>query len=412
MSQNPQFDPKTKVAVKNTVYGAFAGKTVDLLVVEDDLLFGEMLVSQMKFSKLANFEAKLARSLEEGLDHLAMGQCEVILLDLFLPDSGGLDTLKRIRIGYPDIPVVVLTGMDNHEMASAAIEQGAQDYLVKGIDKTMDRSLLYALERHRIHKELLESQSTLREAQLRLIQADKLESIGRMAAGVAHEVKNPLAILRMGVEYLVSVLDKTGDENLAETCSDMDDAVTRAQTIINGMLDFSIPTELELGLENLPKVTHEAVRMVSHEIKQRNIELVLDFAESIPEMKMDRRKIQQVLVNLLTNAAHSIGENGKIEIRVESMVLDKVGNGTGNRASDSFKLGQTLIIIRILDSGKGIPKEELTKLFDPFFTSKRVGEGTGLGLPVTKNIIELHGGRIEIANQDKGGAVVTIMLVA
>ena len=178
------------------------------------------------------------------------------------------------------------------------------------------------------------------------------------------------------------------------------------------MLDFSIPTDLDIQKENLPKIVHEATRMVRHEISKRNIELVVDFAERIPDIHMDRRKIQQVLVNLLTNSAHAIGENGKIEIQIESKVLNKIGDGVGRRASDPFQLGQTLVTIRIIDDGEGIPEERLEKLFDPFFTSKPVGGGTGLGLSVCKNIIELHSGKINIANRKNGGAVVTIMLPA
>lgn len=412
MSQGSQINEKNRSAPGRAVYSSFEQKAIDLLVVEGDRRVADLLTSHMKVSMLAKFDVTLVGSLQEGLDRLATCPCEVILLDLFLPDSAGLDTLKRIRQENPEIPVVVLTDMENFEHASAAIEQGAQDYLVKGVDKAMDRSLVYALERHRTQKQLHESRQTLREAQLRLIQADKLESIGRMAAGVAHEVKNPLAILRMGVEYLRAVLDESTYASLQDICRDMDDAVTRAQTIINGMLDFSIPTDLDIQKENLPKIVHEATRMVRHEISKRNIELVVDFAERIPDIHMDRRKIQQVLVNLLTNSAHAIGENGKIEIQIESKVLNKIGDGVGRRASDPFQLGQTLVTIRIIDDGEGIPEERLEKLFDPFFTSKPVGGGTGLGLSVCKNIIELHSGKINIANRKNGGAVVTIMLPA
>lgn len=240
----------------------------------------------------------------------------------------------------------------------------------------------------------------LQDAQIQLIQAEKMESVGRLSAGVAHEVKNPLAIIQMGVDYLSQVVP--AELEAQEVLDDMDDAVRRADQVIKGLLDFSHSNKLSLAPGDLNALIEDTLRLVTHEFQQRNIALRTQLSPSNPPINMDANKIQQVLINMLMNAAQAVDRDG--EVTLGCHVENLADGGTVGR----FEGQAAIVRLRIVDSGPGISEENLDKLFDPFFTTKPVGEGTGLGLSVSRNIIELHGGRLDIRNSSAGGAMITI----
>ena len=240
----------------------------------------------------------------------------------------------------------------------------------------------------------------LEAAQMQLIQAEKMESIGRLSAGVAHEVKNPLAIIQMGADYLAQVL--SADDTSREVLNDIDDAVRRADTVVKGLLDFSHSDDLVLKPGNLNEILAESLRLVAHEMRQRNIEVSENLTAGEFKIDVDANKLQQVLINVLMNAAHAIDRDGNIWISCESREFD------GSVEAKALKAGERVLAVGIRDSGPGISDADQAKLFDPFFTTKAVGEGTGLGLSVSRNIIELHGGALDIRNAPEGGAMVTI----
>lgn len=246
----------------------------------------------------------------------------------------------------------------------------------------------------------------LKDAQMKLIQAEKMESIGQLAAGVAHEVKNPLAIIQMGVDYLSS---ETGqDEVTGEVIGDIDDAVRRADTVIRGLLDFSRDKQLERTLGNINAVIDGSLRLVGHEMRQRNIEVKPHLATDLPDLELDANKLQQVLINLFMNAAHAMERDGELVVVSQLKTLhsrDELSRDHDQR----FNKGDTVVWVEVRDSGPGINEEDRNRIFDPFYTTKPVGEGTGLGLSVSRNIISLHQGSIDIRNRPEGGAVVTMM---
>ena len=240
------------------------------------------------------------------------------------------------------------------------------------------------------------------------MQAEKMQSIGRLAAGVAHEVKNPLGILRMGTDYLSKNL-QSSDENVGLILADMADAIKRADGIIMGLLDFSVPHALDTHAEDLSAVLDQSISLVRHELNEAGLQLQRDLAPDLPKLWLDRNKIKQVFVNLLTNAIHATPAGGTITVRTSSRVLAEVEHDAGSREADRFRAGTTVVIAEILDTGSGIPTDKLRQIYDPFFTTKATGKGTGLGLTVTKKIVELHGGSLDIKNRKEGGAAVTIM---
>ena len=263
-------------------------------------------------------------------------------------------------------------------------------------------------ELQRTLSELQRSHEDLKSAQFQLIQAEKMQSIGRLAAGIAHEVKNPLGILRMGTDYLAQNL-KSSDENVSLILTDMTDAIKRADGIIMGLLDFSVPHALDTHAEDLSSILDQSIGLVRHSLGEAGITLVRELPGDLPPVWIDRNKIKQVFVNILTNAIHATPEGGTITVRTSSRVLGKVDHDDGSREADRIRAGETVVIAEVIDSGSGIPEDKLRHIFDPFFTTKATGKGTGLGLTVTKKIVELHGGSLDIRNRKEGGVAVTIM---
>lgn len=244
----------------------------------------------------------------------------------------------------------------------------------------------------------------LQLAHQQLMQAAKLESVGQLAAGVAHEVKNPLAIIRMGVEYLAGAPDV--EEMEQEILGDMEDAVQRADTVIHGLLDFSRDQKLSLKAgEDLNDVIRQSLHLVDHELMKKQISVATDLSD-LPFLTLDFSKLQQVFVNLFMNSIHAMEKQGELMVSSEQHILSSDEAGF----SEEFHAGMKVVRIRVGDNGKGIAKKEVDRVFDPFYTTKEVGEGTGLGLSVSRNIVELHHGTLQLANCEKGGVCATILL--
>ena len=259
---------------------------------------------------------------------------------------------------------------------------------------------------HRASDALRQSHSKLEQAQMQLFQAAKLESVGRLAAGVAHEVKNPLAIIQLGLDYLETSLRH--DPLAAEVHQDMLHAVSRADTVVRGLLDFSRERALDLRPLSINRILEGALKLVRHELTQRNIRVDTALAEDVPERHFDADKMQQVFLNLFMNAMHAMEHDGLLRVSSALTEVDDAHLGTHAREA-GFSAGDRLIRIIVEDSGPGIRPDDLSKLFDPYFTTKRQGEGTGLGLSVTRNIVTLHQGSIDLDNRGGGGASAVLL---
>lgn len=243
-------------------------------------------------------------------------------------------------------------------------------------------------------QQLEAAHAELTQTQLQLIQSAKLESVGQLAAGVAHEVKNPLAIILQGVNYLTSQV-RGASADVAGVLQRMETAVKRADTVIHGLLDFSTYQELERRPLAVDAIISASLALVQYAIVANGIQVVTALEPRLPPVSVDQRKIEQVLVNVFLNAFQAMGRGGTLTVRT---------------SLQPAAAGAPRVRIDIEDTGPGIPPERLPRLFDPFYTTKPPGQGTGLGLTVVRKIIELHDGTIEIANRDTGGTRVTVRL--
>ena len=229
----------------------------------------------------------------------------------------------------------------------------------------------------------------LAETQRQLAQADKLASVGRLAAGVAHEINNPLT----GVLSYASLLRKRLDGD-SESCDDLDVIVretVRCRGIIRGLLDFARPTPPARKPMDLNEVVRRAVSVVMTQLSLNQVDLSLDLAAELPLVQADANQIQQVAVNLLLNAGDAIGTGG-----------GTIRATTRPGAGDSVEL-------LVQDNGRGIPAEDLPRIFEPFYTTKG-SHGTGLGLAVSWGIVEAHGGALEVQSEPGQGTCFTLRI--
>jgi PAS domain S-box-containing protein len=285
-------------------------------------------------------------------------------------------------------------------------------YAVGGISTDITERKKAEQAMQELNLELMQAHDNLTKTHEQLIQAEKMESVGRLAAGVAHEVKNPLAMIGMGLELLARRLPED-DEKGKETIARMKRGIDRAKKIVRGLVDYSSSRKLEFRAVKPDKLVCDALELAEYQLEQADIRVDFIPDPSLPLVEVDQTKVEQVLVNLFINAMHAMEEGGTLKIRMGLLNAGNVAPNEGSRLRERLREGDAMLKITVEDSGKGIPEEALGKLFDPFFTTKATGKGTGLGLTVARKIAELHGGELSLANRPDGnGAVATLTLKA
>jgi signal transduction histidine kinase len=242
------------------------------------------------------------------------------------------------------------------------------------------------------YNELSEYDKRLRENQEQLIQAEKLTSLGQMAASIAHEVNNPLAGVLVYTQLLARKLNSGTftKEGALETLTKMETELTRSSRLIRNLLDFSRQSPPALREVSINNVLERAIDLVAFSAKPKGVKIEKELNPSLPDIMADFDQLQQVSVNLIINALQAMPEGGTLTLRT---------------STDNSHLK-----IEVQDTGHGISKENMRKLFTPFFTTKEKGKGVGLGLAVAYGIIQRHKGRIEVQSQVGKGTTFTIFL--
>ncbi|MBN2541989.1 PAS domain S-box protein [bacterium] len=260
-------------------------------------------------------------------------------------------------------------------------------------------SLRDTTARKAAEKKLITAYRELKITQEQLIQSEKLAALGRFASGVSHELKNPLGIILGGLEYLERKI--TPDDNdISITLEKMKKTIFRADKIIKDILKYSKPAELRKKKINPEEIIEEALELFKQKISLNNIVLEKKYDEQDFTIEVDRNQMLQVLFNILDNAIQAMPEGGSIKINISKendMISRLIGGGEN-------------CVIEISDSGKGIPSKQLDQVFEPFFSTKKKGAGTGLGLAVVKTIINNHKGEISISSKKGKGTKITITL--
>jgi two-component system NtrC family sensor kinase len=229
------------------------------------------------------------------------------------------------------------------------------------------------------------------ESELKMLQSEKQASVGRLAAGVAHEINNPLT----GVLTFTHMLLRREDINdeIREDLQTIADATERVRMIVKGLLDFSRQTKIEPEPTDINNLIEQTIPLVANQALVKGVIFCFDPGKDIPMRTLDRNQVQSVILNIILNAIDATEKGGHINIYTRLATASGAGKA---------------IEVEISDTGCGIPAEHLDKLFDPFFTTKEVGKGTGLGLSVSQGIIERHGGTIRVSSTEGEGSVFTI----
>ena len=397
---------------------------VRILCVEDndgDFVLIREHLKDAGFS--APIEVHRARSMEETLRIVGAGEgrrsFDIVLLDLSLPDSHGVETYKSLRTVAPRVAVAILSGDNDENLALDLVQHGAQDYLPKDslTPDLLMRCIIYAMkrQRYRVELEMLADRlqratEELKTTQIQLIQAEKVESLGRLASSVAHEVKNPLGVIQMGLDFLRDRLTGAPDD-IVSTLQLMQEAVDRADSVIHDMLDFSRADDRRIESCDVNEIMHCVVRMLKHEIDLRKITLRLELATSPVRIQCDATEIEQVLINIVMNSLQAMDKGKVLTLRTKAAQAGEIPRDEGLREMNLMRKGDEVVVIEVQDQGPGISEDIMGRVFEPFFTTKPTGEGTGLGLSVCKRIVELHRGQLLVANVSAPrGLLVSIIL--
>lgn len=420
--------------------------SVRLLVVEDDLQ-AVALIRAVLASQRVQFEVVASGTIAEARELLVSASWDAVLLDLSLPDSDGIDTFRSIQNAAPDMPVIVLTGYSNEDLAVDAVHEGAQDYLVKGkVDgDLLSRSILYAIERARILHELRRVQSTLesqvalrthelseansqlkteieerlataerlrnsnvrleralsdlRESQKQLIQRERLHALSSMASGIAHDFNNALSPILGLTDLLLRDEQKIADPERVRSYLDMiRTSAMSASSVVQRLREFYRVSHISevfkpLDLNALILRVVEITKPRWHDIAMARgvgIQIHTDL-ESTPPVLAVEDQLAEVLTNIVINSVEAIEGQGVIQIR--------------------SRLRGSHVVLEVEDNGCGMDKEVLRQCMDPFFTTKGK-DFTGFGLPTVFGIIERHDGLITMESEPGKGTLVRIKLPA
>lgn len=266
-------------------------------------------------------------------------------------------------------------------------------------------------ERVEREKKLNNTVELLIKTRDQLIQQDKMAALGRLASGIAHEIRNPLEIIYMGVDYLENNISDN-DPHTRESLEKIFNAVNRANTIIKNILSFSRHSECKITQIAICQLLDNALSLAQQIIQKGRVSVKCEYEDKALEVAGDYNMLEQVFLNLIHNAVDAMSDSKEkiLTVRVYKKRITELGYKIGYRYTDYFKIGEDMIVIEISDTGKGMPKEVQSKIFEPFFTTKTVNEGTGLGLSIVHMIMERLNGTIDVTSKENQGTTFFVNL--
>jgi signal transduction histidine kinase len=336
------------------------------------------------------------RRLADGvIERVADGEYDALFVDYRLKqEQTGLDVLKSARSCCPDIPVIVLTGVGDESLAVEIMKAGATDYLSKGHfdSESLERSIRHGLEKQRMLS----------------VRTDRLRSLGEMAAGIAHELNQPLVGVRGLAEHLLLGMEREwplDSEKAREKLEGILDQADRMSHVIQHVRTFSREAgKPETRPVNVNEVLNSSLGLLGAQLRSRGVEVHQELTDPLPAVTANPFSLEEVFVNCLTNARDAIedrraGQNANDGVfRVCLRTLTESENGTDR------------VVVEIEDTGEGIASDKIDRVFDLFYTTKGPERGTGLGLSISKSIVDSFGGTIDLESEPGQGTTVRIAL--
>lgn len=396
--------------------------SLDILIAEDDL--GHATVIRRSLEKTyPDATISVVTSIRKYREHIDSRIPSIAILDLNLSDGHSIDLLNTPD-GEALFPTIIMTSFGSEQVAVDVIRRGALDYMVKSPNAfaMIGATVAAALREWQLLRDKKRMELQLKESQARIIQQEKMASIGQLAAGVAHEINNPMGYITSNMNSLWKYAEKLAQfieiqEQAIEKCADeatktsivelkrqikldfvmkdFRDLITeslegskRVSKIVQDLKSFSRAEGHDAILADLNECIQSTINVVRNEIKYV-AQLDLQFGD-IPLVFCRPQQISQVVMNLLVNAAHSIFDKGLITVATAT-------------AGD-------MVEISVSDTGCGISPEHMEKIFEPFFTTKEVGKGTGLGLAISADIVQKHGGELLVSSEVGKGTTFTVRL--
>ena len=376
-----------------------------VLVVDDD---ADTQLNLCDILDLDGYQVEAVGTAAEALARNDLGRYGAIILDRRLPDGTAEDLLPRFRRLAPDAAVVIVTGFADAPATISAFRLGATDYVLKPINSDELRTRLGRIAEHqqgrealrvaneareRVLAELQQTTEELRATTQQLWQAARLAGVGELAASIAHELNNPLGTVALRIE---GVLAKTPtDDPRRRPLEVVEQEIDRMARLVGNLLQFSRAGVERVSTVDVGEEARRTLELVEHHLRKHRVRPELDFAPGVPLIYADRQQLRQVLLNLFTNSVDAMPEGGRLALRVRPGEL---------------AVGRPAVVFEVEDSGTGIPQELLSRVTEPFFTTKPEGKGTGLGLAICRRIVRQHHGTIEIESRPREGTTVRVTL--
>ena len=390
----PKHDPP---AVADTPFRNAHDAPPVILLVDDEKAFADTLAFRLQ---ARGIPTAVAYRGEDALEVLDRPELEVVLLDLNMPGLHGLDALRRIKGQRPDVEVILLTGEANLSVAAKGMRRGAGDYLLKPVDCAV---LFESLDKAR------QRAAEYRERQ-RAAEAGKLMALGALAAGVGHEINNPLQVITQYSEWLQELVDDAAQgrpdlEGMAKAAGIIQKQAARAVAITAQLLDLAHKSRASKAEARLSDLIPKVLDIQAERAAFLGAAISVDVAPDLPVLSCSPAELEPVLHHLVKNALDAI---------------EALHGGAGHEGASSVPAGDEesvrvtaalagdMIRITIEDTGEGIAPEHAPRIFDPFFSTRPVGKGTGLGLTVCHSIVYALRGRMRFAPAEPRGTVFTV----
>ena len=367
---------------------------IKLLIVDDEPVFRKNL------SRLLLKRGIPSEQVGDGyacLELLEKNRMDVVVLDVKLPGLNGIQVLKQIKAKRYSAEIILLTGEATTQGGVDGIKSGAFDYLSKPIEvEHLITKIKQAYDKILLLKKQKEEAAFRKRMEQKMIATERLAALGTLAAGVAHEINNPLAIINESAGWIDLLIHKAELKNfpyrkdIENALQKIEKSIERAKHITHQLLGMVKKHDGLFASIDLPELVRESIQLVSRYADTMHVAIELISDSDHMEIMTDPYQLRQVLINLLTNAIHAEHESGTIRVSVQ-------------QKDDE-------ILLSVQDSGIGIPNENKGKIFDPFFTTKKQGEGTGLGLFVTRRIIERLNGQLEFDSEIGRGTTFYVRL--
>lgn len=361
---------------------------------EDDRQAFERLIRKSRFE----WNVKNAVTISAGLEALKKQKFDCVFLDYYLPDGDAFSLLDQDRNAtlINGTPFILLTAVENEKISIESVRRGAQDYLVKEqiTPYVLDRSVQYAIERHKLQAEHKKLQDNLRQVQ-------QIEAIGRFAGGIAHDMNNILSIISGYSQWLLSQPNQKKEKEEEKAITEIVNATKRAHVLIKNLLAFSQSQILTPEVLDLNKLTRDSTQILEPIIRA-DTEIIIKTETSPCMVELEPSQIKKVFLNLALNAQDAMPQGGRLTISTQSVDWDK------KLSDESPEIPPgNYVLLSIADTGTGMDKATTEHVFEPFFTTKTLG--MGLGLSMVYGIIQQSDGYIWVNSSPNKGTEFCIL---